>query len=367
MSNSLAQVQKRAYSLVIFVLVILILKAGSVIIIPLVWGAFFSFALYPISNWLEEKRFPRGFAIALTLILVATLVITVLYFLTDQVLGLIADIPEIKSAFETKTNKYLGELRNYFGLGTHGLPSTTDILKQQNVESAIFETGRSLVLLGVIPLFIFLMLYYKDFYAEFLKRKSKDGNPAILNWIKESGSVIQSYLLGMLLVTGIVSLISGFAFYFLGIKYFMLFAVFIAVMNLIPYVGVIFSSLLVVLYVLLTTDTIFYPLTTLILLWLIQLIENNLITPFVVGAKVRVNAFAVILAILIGAYIWGVSGMILFIPIVGILKITFERIPALAPYGFLLGDNNLVNEKRENFWKMLVRKVKNKKEAERPL
>jgi predicted PurR-regulated permease PerM len=367
MSNSLAQVQKRAYSLVIFVLVMLILKAGSVIIIPLVWGAFFSFALYPISNWLEEKRFPRGFAIALTLILVATLVITVLYFLTDQVLGLIADIPEIKSAFETKTNKYLGELRNYFGLGTHGLPSTTDILKQQNVESAIFETGRSLVLLGVIPLFIFLMLYYKDFYAEFLKRKSKDGNPAIFNWIKESGSVIQSYLLGMLLVTGIVSLISGFAFYFLGIKYFMLFAVFIAVMNLIPYVGVIFSSLLVVLYVLLTTDTIFYPLTTLILLWLIQLIENNLITPFVVGAKVRVNAFAVILAILIGAYIWGVSGMILFIPIVGILKITFERIPALAPYGFLLGDNNLVNEKRENFWKMLVRKVKNKKEAERPL
>ncbi len=363
MLTSLNRIQKTAYSMIIFVLAVLILKMGSVIIIPLVWGVFFSFALYPISNWLEERRFPRGLAIALTLILVTSLVITVLYFLTDQVLGLISDIPEIKLAFETKMNIYLGEFKNYFGLGTNGFLSTADFLKKQNVESAIFETGRSLVLLGVIPLFIFLMLFYKDFFMEFLKRRSKDGNTSILHWIKESGSVIQSYLLGMLMVTGIVSLISGFAFYLLGIKYFMLFAVFIAVMNLIPYVGVIFSSLLVVLYVLLTTDTIFYPLATLFLLWLIQLIENNLITPFVVGAKVRVNAFAVILAILIGAYIWGVSGMILFIPMVGILKITFERIPALAPYGFILGDNNHVNEKRENFWKLLVKKVKSKKEA----
>lgn len=365
MSRSVINIQKTAYNLIIFVLVVWILKAGSVIVIPLVWGAFFSFALYPISNWLEERRFPRGLAIALTLILVTSFVFTILYFLTDQVLGLIADVPEIKLAFETKLNKYLGEFKNYFGYETKGFPSTMDILKQQNLESAIFETGRSLVLLGVIPLFIFLMLYYRDFYVEFLKRISKDRNPAILNWVKESGSVIQSYLLGMLMVTGIVSLICGVVFYLLGIKYFLLFAVFIAVMNLIPYVGVIFSSLLLVFYVLLTTDTIFYPLATLFLLWLIQLLENNLITPFVVGAKVRVNAFAVILAILVGAYIWGVSGMILFIPMVGILKISFERIPALAAYGYLLGDNNLVIEKRENFWKLLVRKV-NKKEVRRP-
>lgn len=363
MPNTVIPIQKTAYKLLVFVLVVWILKVGSVIIIPLVWGAFFAFALYPISNWLEERRFPRALAIALTLILVTSFVLTVLYFLTDQVLGLIGDIPEIKLAFETKVNVYLGEFRNFFGLGATGLPSTSEFLKQQNLESAIFEAGRSLVLLGVIPLFIFLMLYYKDFYVEFLKRKSKDGNPAILIWVKESGSVIQSYLLGMLMVTGIVSLICGIVFYFLGIKYFLLFAVFIAVMNLIPYVGVIFSSLLLVFYVLLTTETLFYPLATLILLWLIQLIENNLITPFVVGAKVRVNAFAVILAILIGAYIWGVSGMVLFIPMVGILKISFERIPSLAPYGYLLGDNNHVIEKKENFWNLLVRKVKNKKEA----
>lgn len=363
MTNSLSQIQKTAYALIIFVLVVFILKAGSIIIIPLLWGAFFSFALYPITNWLEEKRFPRGFAIVTTLIFVTFFVIMIFYALTNQVIGLIADIPEIQLAFESKINVYAGELKKTFGSSTEGIFSTKEILKQENVGSAIFETGKSLVLLGVIPLFIFLMLYYKDFYLEFLKKISKNGNHGILNWIKESGSVIQSYLLGMLMVTGIVSLICGIVFYLLGIKYFLLFAVFIAVMNLIPYVGVLFSSLLLVFYVLLTTDSLFYPLATLFLLWVIQLIENNLITPFVVGAKVRVNAFAVILAILIGAYIWGVSGMILFIPLVGILKISFERIPSLAPYGYLLGDNNLVNEKKENFVKWLIKRVKNKKEV----
>ncbi|MDX5479959.1 MAG: AI-2E family transporter, partial [Cyclobacteriaceae bacterium] len=91
------------------------------------------------------------------------------------------------------------------------------------------------------------------------------------------------------------------------------------------------------------------------------LVENNLITPVVVGARVRVNAFAVIMAILLGGFIWGVSGMILFIPMAGLLKITFERIPSLAPYGYLLGDNYPVIEKHENFYKKMIRKIKTKR------
>jgi predicted PurR-regulated permease PerM len=360
---SLLKLQKTAYSLIIFILVVWILMAGSIIIIPLVWGAFFAFALYPISNWLEEKRFPRALAILVTLIFVTSIALTVFYFLTDQVLGLIADIPEIQDSFERKMNIYLGDIAKYLGIELGGLPSTSDLLREQNIESALFETGRVLVLLGVIPLFIFLMLFYKDFYMEFLRKISKEGEHSILNWIKESGTVIQSYLLGMLMVTIIVSIICGIVFYFLGIKYYLLFAVFIAVMNLIPYVGVIFSSLLLVFYVLLTTDSFFYPFATLFMLWLIQFIENNFITPVVVGSKVRVNAFAVILAILLGGYIWGVSGMILFIPLVGLLKITFEHFPALAPYGYLLGEKYPVIEKKENFYKIFLRKIKNRKEA----
>lgn len=361
-SADIKSLQKTVYSLLLFILIIIIMKEGSVILLPLVWGAFFAFALYPISNWLEEKRIPRALAIAFTLIFITASAVALLYILTDQVVGLIRDIPEIRASFETKINAYLKQIEGVIGLGSD-IPLEFSFLNQKNLESALFGAGKSLVLVGIIPLFIFLMLYYRDFFVEFLKKLSTKESPFILNFIKDSGKVIQNYLFGMLIVTVIVSLMAGVVLYFLGVKYFLLFAVFVAVMNLIPFVGVFLSSLLLIIYVLLTTDSLFYPLATMLLLWMIQLIENNLITPLVVGARVKVNAFAVILAILLGGYIWGISGMILFIPMVGLLKIIFERIPSLTAYGYLLGDVYPVIEKKENYFRKILRKVSPRSES----
>ena len=132
-------------------------------------------------------------------------------------------------------------------------------------------------------------------------------------------------------------------------------------MNLITFVGVFLSSLFAILYVFLTTDSLMYPLLTFVCLWGIQLLENNLITPMVVGSKVKVNALAVIISILIGGWLWGISGMVLFIPLVGILKITLEKSASLQAFGFLLSDDVQVNEDSENFWKILRKKFSREK------
>ena len=160
----------------------------------------------------------------------------------------------------------------------------------------------------------------------------------------------------MIRVTGIVAFLSGLFFYSIGVEFFILFAVFIALMNLIPFVGVFLSSVFAITYVFLTTDSLIYPLLTFVCLWGIQLLENNLITPMVVGSKVKVNALAVIISILIGGWLWGISGMVLFIPLVGILKITLEKSASLQAFGFLLSDDVQVNEDSENFWKILRKK-----------
>lgn len=363
MAASLARIQKTAYILIIIVIVFWILKVGSFIIIPLIWGVFFAFSLYPLSNWFEEKRLPRGLAITLTIVLISAIALFVFYTLINQVLSLILDIPEISESFNKKISAYFTDLGGMVGIEGNAMPSISSFFTAENINATLLGAGKSLTLAGIVPLFIFLMLYYTDFFMEFLKKISGENNNSILVWIDDSGKVIQSYLVGMIIVTGIVSLMSGVFFYFIGIKYYVLFAVFIAVMNLIPYVGVIISSFLVVFYVLLTTDSLFFPFFTMFVLWIIQLTENNLITPLIVGSKVKVNTMVVILAILIGGSLWGVSGMILFIPLMGVLKITFDRIPSLAPYGYLLGDKFPVNEKKENFWKVILRKLKNKKEA----
>jgi predicted PurR-regulated permease PerM len=346
------QIKNTAYFLVALVLGAIVLIEGSFILVPLVWGIFFAVALNPISSWLEHKRIPRGLAIVSSILLVSLISFGVFYLLVNQMLGLIKEIPEIRTNLESKLSRYLQELSLMVGRDLLGPLDELSILPKGNFNQTLFETGKSLTLAGIVPLYTFLLIYYKDFFKEFLVRISSKNKDQIVVWAEDSGRVIQSYLSGMIRVTGIVAVLAGVFFYFLGVKYFILFAAFIAILNLIPYVGVFISSFFVILYVFLTTDSVVYPVVTFAVLWGIQLLENNIITPLVVGSKVKVNALAVILAILLGGWLWGISGMVLFIPLVGVLKITLERNQALSPYAYLLGDEVPVTEERENVFKL---------------
>ncbi|WP_162416398.1 AI-2E family transporter [Cyclobacterium roseum] len=352
-------IQLTAYSLLSVALVLWLMHVGSFILVPLIWGVFFAFALYPITKWLENKRFPRSMAIALSIAMISILGAGIIYVLVNQMILLIADIPEIGTRLSNKLTLFQAEVSKVFGFTeTEGLErwNTFNWLPLDNLNNTIFSTGKSLTLIGIIPLYIFLLLYYRDFFVAFLLKASSRSNEAILAWVSDSGKVIHAYLVGMLKVTFLVSILAGIYFYFIGINYYLLFALFIAIMNLIPYIGVIVSSVLVILYVFLTTDTFLLTIITLLVLWGIQLLENNLITPLIVGSKVKVNVLVVVLAILIGGGIWGISGMVLFIPLVGILKIAFDRIPGLQPYGYLLGDDFPVLENNQNFIKLLRKK-----------
>lgn len=348
------RIQNIAYFLIILVLGAIILIEGSFILVPLVWGIFFAVALNPVSSWLERKRIPRGLAIFISILMVSLVSLGIFYLLVNQMLGLIKEIPEIGNNLEFKLSKYLQELSLLVGRDlVEPIHTISFFPKGEDFNKTLFETGKSVTLAGIVPLYTFLLIYYKDFFMEFLVRISSKNKDQILIWAEDSGRVIQAYLVGMIRVTGIVAILAGVFFYFLGVKYFILFAAFIAILNLIPYVGVFISSFFVILYVFLTTDSLVYPIVTFAVLWGIQLLENNIITPLVVGSKVKVNALAVILAILLGGWLWGISGMVLFIPLVGVLKITLEKNQSLSPYGYLLGDEVPVTEEKENFLKVI--------------
>lgn len=360
-----SRIQQIAYFLVTIVFGAILLKEGAFLIVPLVWGVFFAFALNPIANWFEIKRIPRGIAIAISILLVTMVVVGIFYLLVNQVIGLLDEIPQIQETLENKLKSSILEINELIGSGAINFESLSlsSLLNLENINTTIFQTGKSLTLAGIIPLYTFLLIYYKDFFVEFILKLYADRNDAVLTWATDSGRVIQSYLSGMLKVTFIVSILAGLFFFLIGVKYFILFAAFIAIMNLIPYVGVFISSFFAVLYIFLTTDSVTYPIIAIAVLWGIQLLENNIITPLVVGSQVKVNALAVLLAILIGGWLWGISGMILFIPLVGVLKISLEKSSDMSAFAYLLGDDVPISEKNENYWKAFRRKIAKKKSA----
>ncbi len=349
--------QTVAYILISVVLGSYLLDSLSYMLIPITWSIFLSFALLPLCTWLEDRRIPRVLAILISIVAITLVAGTVVYVMLHQTMALLEDAPEVGE----KLDNYFSQLKNtvmrIFRLPADDKPwDPFSVINGEQVNVMLRTTVQTMTNIAIIPIFTFFFIYYKDFFNAFVIRLQLKNNAEFTGWTGEISKVIQGYLTGMLIVTAVVSTMASFIFYMLGIKYFLLFALFIAVFNLIPYVGVILSSVVMVVYVFLTTDSILYPALTLFFLWLIQLIENNLITPVLVGNRIQLNPLSVIIAIMIGGSLWGVSGMVLFIPLVGVLKILFDKTERLRPYGYLLGADVPITERRENFFKILRRK-----------
>src|SRR5690606_4568001 len=192
----------------------------------------------------------------------------------------------------------------------------------------------------------FFLLYYSSFFKEFLHRLVRPEGHEKLNYVFVQGErVVRSYILGLFIVIVIVGTLNTIGLAILGVDYALFFGVLAALLTIIPYLGIFIGSLLPILYALLTKDSLWYPVGVAAVFWFVQFIEGNFITPNVVGNKVSLNPFAAIIALFVGGAVWGPAGMILFIPYLALLKVIFDVIEPLAPYGFLLGNPE---EKRDS-------------------
>lgn len=345
-----SHINRFATILLTVVLVIYGMVMAQSILLPLAWAILLSLLILPLVQWLEMKM-PRPLAIMLVLIIVTGFFGFILYLLSVQVVGVLDDLPRITQ----RLDQWMIDLQQY-AVGQWGI--SNDMFSRQlatsvseminavlvtirNSLSTIFQT---ITILTVIPLYIYFMLYYRDLFYDGFIRIVKNYEQRAATLVKKINAMIQRYLSGMLLVTVIIGILFYLDLLLLNIKYALFFAVLLAVFNLIPYIGVIVSSLVVILYSLVTSGSLFYPLALLVSLWFIQFLENNFITPFVVGSRVKVNPLAALIAIFAGSSIWGISGMVLFLPLVGVLKTICEEVESLRPYGIMLGSVNPTNQ-----------------------
>jgi predicted PurR-regulated permease PerM len=156
--------------------------------------------------------------------------------------------------------------------------------------------------------------------------------------LEESKSVLKNYLLGLMVETAIIAALNVGALLLLGIDYALLLGVVAAILNLIPYVGIIIGGIFPIVIAFITKDAIWHPVSVALAFSVIQFLDNNLIVPKVVGAHVRINSIATIIAVIVGGQLWGISGMFLFIPLMAILKVVFDRVEPLKAWGMVLGD-----------------------------
>ncbi|MCJ8166245.1 AI-2E family transporter [Pontibacter sp. E15-1] len=328
------------------ILLVWLLQLFKSIFVPLAFSLLFALLLLPLNRDLEKLKVPRPLAIIFSIILVMTVLVLVIWFISAQLMGLTSELDTISGNIGTLLENVQGFLFDKFGIQpsnrtdliTNMISSLQDIAGTF-LGSTISMTTGLLAALTVVPIYVFCLLYYRDHLEQFLfKLVTKDRRGNLIHTITNIQRVVQSYLSGLMIVIVIVSLLNSAGLLLLGVKYAIFFGVFASILTIIPYIGILIGSLLPALITLATTGHLLDAFLVVGVFVFVQFLEGNFITPFIVGSKVSINPFAAILALLTGGEIWGAAGMVMALPVIAMLKVIFDSYPPLEPLGFLLAD-----------------------------
>lgn len=323
-------------------LLVMVLYMLADLLVPLAFSILLAILLNPFYSKLKSFKIPKVLAIVITLLTFIIFIAAVFYFLSSQIVQFGDTLPALKA----KCGQILVEAEHWiqktFSLT---IDKQRELLKEaaNNNKALVGQTIGSLFglfsVLFLIPVYIFLLLFYKELILNFLYEVfSEENTQSVAAILTQTKSAIQSYIVGLLIEALIVAILNSVALFILGVKYALLIGVIGALLNMLPYIGGIIAIALPVLMATVTKDGYSTQLGIIIAYAFIQFIDNNILVPRIVSSKVQINALVSIIIVLLGAALWGVSGMFLSIPMVAVLKIIFDRIEDLKPWGKLLGD-----------------------------
>src|SRR5690606_27981474 len=174
----------------------------------------------------------------------------------------------------------------------------------------------------------------KNFILKLVPSENEEEATRIL---QKSTKVSQKYLSGLAAMIAMLWVMYGIGFSLIGVENAIFFAVLCGVLEIVPFVGNITGTSITVLAVLAQggeTNTI---IGVVAIYMVVQFIQTYLLEPLVVGDQVNINPLFTIMILVLGEIIWGVAGMVLAIPLLGIVKIICDNVPDLKPYGYLIG------------------------------
>lgn len=309
-----------------------ILYFGKTLFIPLFYGLLIAIILFPVCKWLEQRRFPRALAITICLLIVALLLAGIAALLIWQMGMFRHDAPALINKLQKTIQDLAQWIETSFGLTIanwteQGLVGLGSIVKA--VINDLFDT---VFILFLAPIYTALFLYHRRAFVQFLRWVTGEKHKAKLDLILHKMiRTYFNYIKGMLLVYIIVGILNSIGLLILGIEHAILFGLLCAIMTIIPYVGIVVSALLPISVAWLSTGSLWYPLGVVAVFSVVQYLEANVIFPKVVGIQLGVSTWAMLVAIVAGGILWGISGMILFIPLVALLKIASEDMEEWKP------------------------------------
>ena len=347
------------FLLLFIVLFFLVIYQGRLLFIPLSFGFLISFILYPVCKKLEK------FIGRIGGIFISLLMLLAFGFLLFQLLP--SSFTQLQEKLVVSQDKIfiffenlLLYLESYLGVDAAQQKTIVqqfyeNLLKEifPLVRQTISLSASSLAMLLIIPIFVGLILYYRELLVKFLLSAVPEKQvQGFKTTITQLGSTYFRFAKGMALVYLIVGTLNSIGFLAIGLPNAVYFGVLASLLTFFPYIGIMIGGLAAVIVAWTTYDSLWYPAAVVLILGVVQYLEANLIFPLTVGHQLRINPFATFIAIIIGGMVWGGAGMILFVPFAAILKILADQLEELRPLAYILGESEDEAKKINwRFWK----------------
>ena len=322
-----------------------ILYIAKGIIVPLVFAIIIAIVLHPIVNYLVRKKINRLLAIIITLFLTFLVIAGFSTLLFWQASRFSESWPILVDKFTALLNQAITWASGYFDINHQKINDWITNTKGEliNTSSAaigktLLNVGNMIVVLVLLPVYIFMLLFYHPIILEFIHRLFGTSNQSeVSEIITKTKTVIQRYLIGLVIEAFIIATLNSVALLILGIDYAILLGIIGALLNVIPYIGGIIGVTIFMIIAFVTKSPV-YIIYVIAIYSIIQFVDNHYIVPKIVASKVKINALFAIVVVIAGNALWGIPGMFLSIPLLAIVKLIFDHIESLKPWGFLLGD-----------------------------
>jgi predicted PurR-regulated permease PerM len=322
-----------------------ILYFGRDIFIPLSFAVLISFVIYPSCRWLEKKGVGRITAILINITLLFLTLVGILALLINQLIDFLKEWPLVQNKLITSLKSLSQYITDSYGVSLEQQikwlnqlfsDSGNDVLGifKQMLSASAFST----VLMILIPVYAALILYYRELWIKVLLRlfpgERKESIGEILTL---TITAYYNFIKGMGLVYLLIGILNSVGLLLLGVPHAILFGFIASILTFIPYVGIMIGSLLPIAMAWVTYDSVWYPVGVIAIFAFIQYLEANLIFPLAVSNRLNVNTLVILISIFAGGILWGMAGMILFVPFAGILKLVADHSPKLKTLSMILG------------------------------
>jgi predicted PurR-regulated permease PerM len=326
---------------------------GKEILSPLIFSCLFSILLLPVAKFFEFKlRLPRSVASMLSVLLLLTFISGLIYVIASQIAELLKDWPEFQAQITHSLWEFRGWVQEHLHISRGKQLQVVNTATNKVLSPDTAAVGATVLSLSAILLFLvftfiysFFFLLYRRLIMSFLESVFLEENKATVHEIIDQVQyIIRKYIIGLLIEMAIVATVVSGAFSVLGLRYAILLGLITGLFNVIPYIGILTALAISAVVTLGSSPDSTKVIWVIGIMAVTHLVDSNVLLPLVVGSQVRINALITVLGVVIGEMIWGIPGMFLSIPVTAVLKIIFDRVESLKPWGIIMGDE----EKKQN-------------------